>query len=429
MKKRECSLICGIIASLFFILSVEAFAAEKNYISSLLDQFSQSEIHGYSEVRSGYRLQNDQYENDMSVMETRLQMECSTYTDMFDFKYKGDVWGDLVTEKAEYDTRELWIFSRLNDFIDIKVGRQVLTWGTGDLVFLNDLFPKDWQSYFIGRDSEYLKAPSDSLKLSLFPEVVNIDFVYTPQFDADRYITGEYISHWNSTTENISGRNAIVYADEPDDWFEDDEFAMRVYKNIQNYEYAIYGYWGFWKTPVGKTLSGIKTFPDLNVYGASVRGGLGKGIGNVEIAYYDSANDRNGSNVLVKNSEIKYLLGYTQDIAKDCNLSVQYYVEQMMDFDNYKSNLTRGRQEDRFRHVMTVQATKLLMNQNLELSLPLYYSLSDKDAYLRPHLNYKYTDQISFELGANIFFGDDERTFFSQLEKNTNVYSVVRYHF
>ena len=50
----------------------------------------------------------------------------------------------------------------------------------GDLLFINDLFPKDWVSFFVGRDDEYLKAPSDSLKASFFNELFNLDFVYTP---------------------------------------------------------------------------------------------------------------------------------------------------------------------------------------------------------------------------------------------------------
>ncbi len=62
----------------------------------------------------------------------------------------------------------------------ITLGRQILTWGTGDLVFINDLFPKDWVSFFIGRDVEYLKAPSDALKVSAFSSWANLDLVYTP---------------------------------------------------------------------------------------------------------------------------------------------------------------------------------------------------------------------------------------------------------
>ena len=37
---------------------------------------------------------------------------------------------------------------------DVKIGQQVLTWGTGDYVFLNDLFPKDYPSFFAGRSDD-----------------------------------------------------------------------------------------------------------------------------------------------------------------------------------------------------------------------------------------------------------------------------------
>ncbi len=52
-----------------------------------------------------------------------------------------------------------------------------------------------------------------------------------------------------------------------------------------------------------------------------------------------------------------------------------------------------GPARDHFRHLTTVRLTKLLMNQNLWLSLFTYYSPSDKDAHLRPNVNY--TDEVS----------------------------------
>jgi hypothetical protein len=84
---------------------------------------------------------------------------------------------------------------------------------------------------------------------------------------------------------------------------------------------------------------------------------------------------------------------------------------------------------DRHRHVITLLLTRLLMNQNLELTLSSYYSPSDRDAYLRPHVLYKYSDRVTLETGANIFFGETPRTFFAQFEDNTNIYSAVRYSF
>lgn len=428
--KRESIGISLLLIFLFIIslLTPHAFAADFDD-GSFFDQFSPVEVNGFIEIRAGCRTQNDPYEKEMSVMEARLQLELFTYTDWAEFKYKGDMWFDGVIEDGEYDTREAWFFTRPTSFMDIKIGRQILTWGTGDLVFLNDMFPKDWQSYFIGRDKEYLKAPSDAVKISLFSDIANIDIVYTPRFDPDRYITGEYVSYWDERQGKIVGQNDIVVAITPDQWFQDDEVAMRIYKNVNNYELAVYGYQGFWKRPGGQTPSGEAIFPKLNVYGASTRGQVGSGIGNIEIAYYQSVDDENGLNPLINNSEIRYLIGYAQDMAKDFNASLQYYIEYMLDYDAYRASLPGGPARDRIRHVITLLLTKLLLNQNLELSLASYLSPSDRDAYLRPIAHYKYTDKITLETGANIFFGEDSHTFFAQFENNTNLYVAIRYSF
>ncbi|MGD9159316.1 MAG: hypothetical protein PVG39_12965 [Desulfobacteraceae bacterium] len=430
MKETTNIRLITIIKFLLVILFLSpALFAEEGDSYSFFDSFSPVEINGFLEVRGGYRTQDDPYEKDASVGEARLQAEFFTYTDWAEFKYKGDVWADGITERGEYDTREAWIFLRPADLMDVKIGRQVLTWGTGDLVFLNDLFPKDWQSYFIGRDKEYLKAPSDALKVSFFMNLANIDLIYTPKFDPDRYITGEYISHWNGNVKRLVGRDLIDTANKPDEWFQDDEIAVRIYRNISNYELAVYGYLGYWKRPGGQDTLGISIFPELNVYGASARGQIGYGIGNIEIAYYHSSDDKNGSNPSIDNSEMRYLIGYAQELAKDFNASLQYYLEYMLDYNEYLANLSDGPIRDEDRHVITLQLTKLLMNQNLDLSLSSYYSPSDRDAYLRPLVYYKYNDKITMEAGANIFFGEESHTFFSQFENNTNIYTAVRYSF
>jgi len=406
-----------------------AAEAEQDDKESFFDKLP-VETHGFYEVRGGYRTRKDKYEKDMSIMENRFQLDLYSYLDWGDIRVKGDFYGDLVTEKGYFDLREANIFTRPTDFADLKVGRQILTWGTGDLIFINDLFPKDWQSFFIGRDVEYLKAPSDAGKLSLFSDLANLDITYTPQFDPDRFIKGERISYWNSNLGRLAGRDAIVHTDKPNDWFGDSEVAARLYRNISNYELALYGYHGYWKSPGGQNATRTQAiFPDLNVYGASARGEVGKGIGNVEFGYYESADDAGGKNPLINNSEMRYLVGYTQEIARDFTMGVQYYIEQMMDYGAYKRALTSGPARDEDRHLATLRLTKLLMNQNLRCSLFTYYSPSDKDVYMRPNINYKVNDNTTVETGANIFFGDYPHTFFGQFQDNTNVYAGLRYSF
>ena len=424
------AVLMGFWLGLFAALAFSAPAlAEEDSLSPLEQILEQLELYGFWETRVGARTQNDPEEKGLSMAETRLQLEAFTSTDSMDFKFRGDIRGDVVADCTAYETREAWMFSRPYDFLDIKAGRQILTWGTGGLVFLNDLFPKDWQSFFIGRDAEYLKAPSTSIKVGLFSDFANVDLVYTPKFEPDRYINGEYISYWSAARQRLLGNDDVLRTDTPDKWFEDDEFAARVYRNIDDYELALYFYRGFWKSPNGTNPKGESTFPEMNAYGGSIRGAVGPGIGNLEFVYYDSPESHGGENPSVRNSEMRYLVGYTQEAWRDFNVNVQYYVEQMCDYAEYRKGLSIGEPRDEFRHVLTVQLTQLLMSQNLTLALDTYYSPSDNDAYLRPNISYKVSDKTTVGLGANVFTGESKHTFFGQFEKNTNIYTSLRYSF
>ncbi|MFP4053748.1 MAG: hypothetical protein ACLFV7_07790 [Phycisphaerae bacterium] len=396
---------------------------------------------GFWEARTGVRTQDDPYQDDISMAETRLQVDLqtvwqeATWKLVADFVYDPVLDGhavDLERGEGWLDLRQANVLFSPTEFMDVKIGRQILTWGTGDLLFLNDNFPKDWQFYFIGRKVEYLKAPSDAAKFSIFTDVVNVDFVYTPQFDADRSVTGQRLSYWNSLLLRRAGEDAVIDADRPNRWFRDDEFALRVHKTIEGIELAGYGYWGYWKRPLGVRLSNMRPyFPNLNVYGVSVRGSLYGGVANFEGAYYDSPEDRGGEDPFVPNSEIRLLAGYTRDLPElmqDFSVGVQYYVEWMMNHDEYRRTLPPNTPAaDRVRHLLTFRLTKLLMNQNLELSLFAYFSPSDQDAYLRPYVSYKIDDHWTVDFGGNVMFGKYDHTFFGQLERNSNVYFGIRY--
>jgi hypothetical protein len=397
------------------------------------------ELTGFGEMRGGLRTQNDPYEDDASLGEMRLQLEMEKQLAEAALKLTTDFLYDPVLDRHEIrleegrgwlDLREANLSITPVAFMDVKAGRQILTWGTGDLVFINDLFPKDWKSFFIGRDPEYLKAPSDAVKASFYNRLANLDIVYTPRFDSDRFIDGRRISYWSGTLGRRAGQDDVLSRDMPRDWFEDDELAWRLFKNAGGYELAVYGYRGFWKSPGGQDSTGKATFPKLSVYGASIRGNVGRGIGNVEAGYYDSEDDRSGDDPLIKNSEIRALAGYEQEIAPEFTAAVQYYLEYMLDYNDYRHTLPAGsRSANEDRHVLTLRLTKLLMSQNLELSLFAFYSPSDKDAYLRPKIHYKINDCWSAEIGGNIFLGEDDHTFFGQFEENSNLYAGIRYNF
>jgi hypothetical protein len=272
------------------------------------------------------------------------------------------------------------------------------------------------------------------MRLSFFSDLANAEIIYVPRFIPSRGITGRRLSYYNAMLGRRAGQDAVIEADRPDDCFDDAEYAARVYRRLGSYELAAYGSWGYWKTPEGfDPLRDVAAYPRLNTYGASVRGPVAKGIGNVEVAWYDSRDDRRGTNVFIRNSEMRILVGYEQDlpeIAEDLTVGVQYYVEIMDDYDSYRDALPAAQpQADPARHWITFNVVKQLLNQNLTVDLFAYYSPSDDDAYLRPSVSYKIDDHWTATFGGNIFFGSHDHTFFGQFERNTNVYASLRFSF
>lgn len=381
------------------------------------------ETSGFVDARYGLGIYDNPNADRETLSELRFQYGGVWYHDLFTLTARSDFLFDSVandhdridleTGEGPVDLRELNVLFTPAPWVDVKVGRQILTWGTGDLLFVNDLFSKDWKSFFAGRDEEYLKAPSDALFMSFFPSFATIDVAYMPRFDADRFIDGERFSYWNGTS--LTG--ADMQTDKPDDWFTDDEVAVRVSRYVKSWQVAAYGYSGFWKTPQGfNPLSGRNTFPKLSVYGASARGALAGGIANLEAGYYDSRDDRDGNDPLIPDSQIRLLAGYEHEIVTDLTGAAQYYLEHTPDAGEN-------------RHVLTLRLTQMLMNQNLTLGLFTYWSPSDQDGYIRPSAAYKLTDNWLLEARGNVFFGKDKDTFFGQFEDNSNVMLAARYSF
>jgi len=397
-------------------------------------------LDGFTELRSGLWVDQHHYQERRPINEARLQLELEKEYSGFTIAVTADfIYDDVATNRSiALDSGQGWIDLRAANivfsparFMDVRLGRQTLTWGTGDLVFINDLFAKDWNAFLIGRNVEYLKAPSDALKISLFHDIANVDIAYMPRFDADRYIDGSRASYFNSTLGRIAGTEAITKVNRPNDLLHDDELALRLYRNIGAYELAIYGYDGFWKSPGGMdAVTGRALFPDLTVYGASLRGSLFNGIANIEWGYYDSSDDHNGDDPMINNSEQRLILGYEQELAANLTLGLQYYLERMENYDDYRQTLPAGTPAARrSRHEYTARLTWLTMSQNLIWSFFTFYSPSDKDGYLRANLRYKYDDHLSVEMGGNLFWGDDKYTFLGQFQNNDNVYTAVKYGF
>lgn len=417
-----------IVVLVLLLATATPVCAASQFQDNLYDNFG-IDLFGFVEARQGFRLRDAPTQKSSSISEMRGQLDMGRNFGWGEIKLKGDLVADQVMEEGRAELREFNIWFSPLDFIDVKAGRQVLTWGTGDLLFINDLFPKDWESFFTGRDDEYLKAPADAVKLSFFADAVNVDLIFQPLFNGSVYIDGSRLNYWNGMIGRAAGQDFIFDDQRRNRFFEDGEVSVRLSKNISGVELALYGFRGYWKTPEGMDTAAMKLYyPELSSCGASLRSTLWGGIGNLEAGYYDSREDSDGSNPFVRNSEFRLLAGFERELARNLTGGLQYYLEWMQDYDRYKI-VAGPTARDEYRHLVTMRLTRLAMNQNLRLSIFVYYSPSDSDAYLRPKFHYKVNDNWALEGGANIFNGAENHTFFSQFQNNTNVYAGVRYSF
>ena len=427
MKTTKMALLLAIATVILPVTTLRAAGLEE-FSNNLADKY-RTELNGFIEARAGTRLQDDPFQRSTSVSELRMQLDLNTDLDWGVIRLKVDLLGDQVDEEVLAELREFNLAFSPLEFMDAKLGRQVLTWGTGDLLFINDLFPKDWESFFVGRDDEYLKAPSDAIKTSFFLESFDFDLIYVPLFNSSVYIDGSRISYWNELLGSVAGRNFVFSDDEKNRVFREDEVHLRLARNIDGLELAAYGYYGYWKTPEG-VLPAVPLlfYPELAVIGVSLRTTLLGGIGNVEAGYYDSLDDKDGDDPLIRNSELRFLAGFEKELARDLTGGFQYYLEYMQDYDNYELTAPGATRKDELRHLLTVRLTKLLLGQNLRLSLFTYYSPSDEDGYLRPKFHYKVNDQLAVDGGVSYFFGAEDHTFFGQFEDTTNIYAGIRWN-
>ena len=150
----------------------------------------------------------------------------------------------------------------------------------------------------------------------------------------------------------------------------------------------------------------------------------------MEYAAYNSLEDSNGKNDMIANGQHRLLLGYERELAKNFTGSIQYYLERTKDYQALVDNSTIPEQlVAENRHLVTLRLSYRALRQTLVYSLFTFYSPSDKDGYLKPSINYQYNDQWQLSAGANVFFGQNDYSFFGQHQDNSNAWLRARYQY
>ena len=276
---------------------------------------------------------------DFLLGEERLQLQLSGTASGSGAGYfaKTDFVRDEAAGQAAVDVREAYL-TYAKGPLDFRAGRQIHTWGVGDLLFINDLFPKNYAALFSGRPMEYLKTGAGSLKASVYSDKASLDIVAIPVFEPDQFPTSQsffIFDPFSQVTNRVESR--------PRHDLGNAELAARLYSPVLGFDAALYAYHGFFRTPSMEPDSMTAptkltiVYPRLSVYGASLQGNAAGGVLSFEAGFYDSRQDRSGTDPVIPNSQTRFLAGYQRSLWTDFTAGLQYYGEYMQRYDRYKA--------------------------------------------------------------------------------------------
>ncbi len=387
------------------------------------------EIHGFVQANYSLRLADPAAGDpvdDLLLGEQRVQLDLARSSGAASFGTKVDFVHDAIAGEGELDVREAHV-TLGGDRYDVTVGRQILTWGVGDLVFINDVFTKDWTALIAGQPLQYLKVGSDAVNTNLYLGPVSVQFVAVPFFEPDVLPRGDRLVGYTPFP-------GLPLAEAgPDRTVGNTEVAARVSGHLGGFDVAAYAYRGFWGSPPGMQADDTRVvwfYPELTVYGGSLQGAFASGVLSGEVGFYDSRQDPGGRDPSIENSQVRVLVGYQRALGSDLTIGGQYYTEWMLDHVAYRATLPAGfPARARIRHNLTARVTRTFNYQTSQVSLFAWVSPNDEDFYLNPEIRHSVSDEAWIALGVNLFGGSEPHTFFGQFDRNDNLYATVRYSF
>ena len=194
------------------------------------------------------------------------------------------------------------------------------------------------------------------------------------------------------------------------------EYSFKYERQIAGSSINLYGYKGFYHSPLGIRPSFKFFYPKLESWGISVVQDTPLGILKMESVSLKSVENKDGSNPFIVATEGRYLLSLEKEIITHLTLSSQFYQEVTSEKSTTKKTWTG------------TMAMRIMLFSN-KLTISSFYAKDEnKESYLRGYISLKYNDNLEYRLGGNSFKGKESGRF-GQLKKASNAFFEVNYFY
>ncbi len=390
-----------------------------------LEPFS---IKGWAEAIQSMRTHRP---NDSLTSRARLRLELEADFDAFYGFVSADAEKNWqIDSETGIELQEAWVEYATSRW-DLRVGRQIVIWGSADGVQITDIISPPDYTESITRDLDEIRMPVDAAKLRLLGDVINAELIWIPVFEAAVQPSGD--NPWAVATDlpdNVHVNMADI--DEPSTSLENSEIALKVAAYLSGLDVAASAFHTWDDNPTyHRTVRSEDddVFVDytprhhrLTVLGLEFSRPWSDFVFRGEAAYYIGKYQatKNISIDPIQTDLFKWLVGVDWTPGNDWSVIAQATCETIMDHDERMAN-------EAMEPMATLSISKDLLNDTLTLSNMLYYDLNDNEIYTRPKADYALTDAWHLMTGADIFCGDDGD--FGAYRNNSQVWVKVKYSF
>ena len=380
------------------------------------------QINGF--VDSYHALQTG-YPHKVMSSRTRLRLEMRVdYGEASLFSSVNLAYNGIIKDQTGAFLREAY-FDYAGRFLEVKAGRQIVTWGVVDGLRITDLIsPMDYTE-FMANDYDDIRVPVNAINLKYPGESFSAEVVFVPVPEYFVLPTSDD-NPWQMTAPNgmqmdLSGT--------PAKHIKNSEVGGRLRFFLENLDFSLTALHTYNKSPVTilkidqqqqtAVIKGI--YEPMDVVGGDVSIPAGEIVIRGEMAFYF------GEPIALKNStdywhrsSFNALLGIDWYAGDNWTIMAQYMHKVIMD---YRSVL--GTEQNT--SMITARISKELLNNTLKLSVYGMLDVDNVGFYVRPAADYLLSDQITLSLGADILGG--RRGTFKTYDKNTQIWVKGKFFF
>jgi hypothetical protein len=333
----------------------------------------------------------------------------------------------LKKKKEEAELRELFIYRSFGP-VDIRMGKQIMTWGRADRINPTDnLTPRDFTRLFPDEDDQ--RTGVAAVRSTYYPngQGLSLTGIWIADFEPHKLPMGTPPPPFRMTEQEPHRKQK--------------QGAVKLDQSGDAIDWSLSYFDGYDLTPdIGLEATNIILKHNrIKVIGADIASSYKRYGMRAEIAYA-ATQDSSGTDPFVKNPFVLAVFGVDRTFYENLYVNLQYIfrsVQKFRDPEELQSPIQRQvaaqlaivtNQLDRYQQGATLRVGSKWLNDTLEGEVVGILYAPHASYAIRPKMAYAVTDRLKCIAGGDYYHGPD-KSFFGNLSKNSLYFTEVRWSF